>query len=339
MSVAHSFHAENWESGALTDAQSVTVYVVRVSDGVEVYGTAASPVALTRTSLGVYDLTSGVVFADATAYRSHYALLGVGETTPDTWTEDWNSGSPSALRSLVPAAWAYARVSQQVNALTDTMKAEIDRLLEAYTLAFEDACGRPLLRRVSEAVYFDPSDIDPEPGPLVLWRCWPVESIASVHLDLEHADAIDVVHDATTLLDPGDYRLLAPKTQPAPHEMIFRPGKRPDCAAPDAARAMKVVATFGYTPHDGTVGYTTPVGQHATPGPLAEALLRQVSIVWRRKDAIHQKTLAQSVPGGVGTSAFVAPRLVRSVREMIAPYATPEAALSLGTFEPGEENA
>lgn len=96
MSVAHSFHVENRVSGALTDATSVSVYVVRISDLVEVYGTAGAPIALTRTSLGVYDYTSGAVFADDTDHRSHYTLTPVGGSAI-AWTEDWDSGVAPSL--------------------------------------------------------------------------------------------------------------------------------------------------------------------------------------------------------------------------------------------------
>lgn len=341
MSVAHSFHVENLESGALTDAQSVTVYVRRVSDNVEVYGTAASPIALTRTSLGVYDLTSGAVFADATAYRSNYALTGVGEATPDTWSEDWDSGQPSGLASLAPLAFAYRRLALSPADLAQDQISELGRMLEGYTAAIENACGRPLLRRVGEAIFIDPEDIDPYPGPLTLERAWPIESVASVHLDAGAAEAIDAVYDATTLVDPADYRVWAPKggaAQPAPWGLLFRAGKRPDDAA--VARAMKVTLTFGYTPSDGGSGWSLPPGQFAVPAPITEALLRQVSIAWKRKEQAHQKSVAQSFQlGGGGTTSFVSSRLARSVRELIAPYATAEAALALGTFDPLEEDA
>ena len=341
MSVAHSFHVENRVSGTLADAQSVTVYVQRVSDSANIYGTPGSPIALTRTSLGTYDHTSAALFADATAYRSKYVLTPVGGANAIAWSEDWDSGQPSGLASLAPLAFAYRRLALSPADLAQDQISELGRMLEGYTAAIENACGRPLLRRVGEVIYVDPEDIDPYPGPLTLEGAWPIESVASVHLDTGASEAIDAVYDGTTLVDPADYRVWSPKggaLQPAPWGLLFRAGKRPDDAA--VARAMKVTLTFGYTPSDGGSGWSLPPGQFGVPAPITEALLRQVSIAWRRKEQAHQKSVAESFQlGGGGTTSFVSSRLARSVRELIAPYATAHAALALGTFDPSEEDA
>lgn len=343
---AHDFHVEHRVGappGVLTDAVSVSVYVVLVTaagaDGAAAYGSAGSPVALTRTSLGVYDHTSADLFSPG-LHRSKYTLTRVGGAVV-SWTEDWDSGQPSGLASLAPLAFAYRRLGVSPTELVQEQIDELGRMLEGYTSAIEHACGRPLLRRAGETIYVSPGDIDPMPGPLALERAWPIESVASVHLDTAAGDPFDVVHDATTLLDAGDYRVWAPAggaATPAPWGILFRPGKRPDDAA--VARAMKVVLTFGYTPHSGGSGYSTPPGQFAALAPLVEALLRQVSIAWKRKEEPHLKSKAQTVAGGgVGTTSFLSSRLARSVRELIAPYATADAACGLTLSDPLEEDA
>lgn len=345
MSVAHSFHVENRVSGALADAASVTVYVTAASGGANAYGTPGSPVALVRTATGLYDLTSpDGTFADATAYRSHYALTPAGGGGVSAWSEDWSSGSPAALKSLAPAAWAYERLDLVAGQLTADQLAEIDALLEGYTAAIESACGRPLLRRASEALYFGPDDPGVEfPLALEPRTAWPIETIDSIHIDFDHADPLDVVHDSTTLIDPVNYRLRAPARgigEPAPWSIEFRGAVHPALAPPDSQRAMRLVCTYGYTPSDGTDGWAPPAGQFAVPAPLATALLKQVAIVWQRRASLHQLSVAQSFPqGGGGQTAFVSTRLARSVRELISPWATGEAACALLADAIGEERA
>lgn len=88
---------------ALTSAK---VYVIRVSDLVEVYGTAAAKILIPQLSVGYHGLVSPAVFTGGIAYRSIYEITKTNGTIVRPESE-WIAQNPTAP-GAVSTIWTYA---------------------------------------------------------------------------------------------------------------------------------------------------------------------------------------------------------------------------------------
>jgi len=236
-------------------------------------------------------------------------------------------GSPAA--PIAPALVVAQRIgfAYSLDANNKESRA-LDRMCLTMAGRFEKAAGRIFARRAAVAITLDGCDFDAGETirvPLVA----PVESVQSLHIDTLHDDPVDVVFDATTLIDAADYRLIGPAESSGGAglwSIRLRSEKHP---AGYGAENIRVVVTGGYwtDPGDGTA---LPVGQTRMPHDLEEAAIMQTVLQWQRKDAIHLGGQAQQFAGGGGGQNTYTPTpLLRSVREVLSKYATATQALNL----------
>lgn len=337
MAVGRRFELDNVVDQVLVSADSATVWVERIADAQAIFGSAASPVAMAEGATGRYFVDAPAVFATGVPYRAHYAFTQV-DGQKSVRDDDFTIPAES-LESFAPRSWALQRLALSSEALPPNALEDLARMLVGYTRAIELACGRPLLRRVDEAVVFDGCDVRRGEA---LWFTmhWPVEAITSVHLDVVHEDPVEIVFDSTTVLAPDQYALRAPAVEAkgfGSYGLVFRAGSHP---LGRGEGNLRVVLTHGYeaAPEGSPVGWTPAPGRFGVPEPLSEALLKQVSIAWRRRGDAHQRSLGQSFQGGGGgTTTFTSTRLAASVKELIRPFATAEAAVALQFGEQGGE--
>jgi len=234
-------------------------------------------------------------------------------------------GPPPA--ALAPAAWIIGRVN--LDPVIQAGDADFDavaRAAVAWTGAFERACGRPLVRRVDQALVLDGEDLCNRTwGHLLrLEPLGPAESVASAHYD-PAATPIGATFDATTLIDPAAYGLV----MRAEERFAVLGFDRTAGVRASGCGNLRVQLTFGYAADDGTPGWTPPAGAAAVPADLAEALADQVAAAVKARRHDDHASASVNVQGQVGTTAYYTERMRRSVRERLLPYCTAEAALNL----------
>lgn len=242
--------------------------------------------------------------------------------------------TPGAIVGSPAAPIAHARRAAQrvgFSYLTDAGSApsrELDRVCLAIAGRFEKAAGRIFARRTAVAVTLSGCDHSSDEA-IVIPIVAPVESVVSLHIDTVAEDPVDVVFDATTLIDPADYRLIA-----APNDSVgagwwalrIRRSVNLGWSGEDNIR---LVVTGGYwtDPGDGTA---LPAGQVKMPEDLEEAALLQTALEWQRRSKIHiGQEAVQFAGGGGGQNAYTPTPLLRSVREVLAKYATANQAINL----------
>lgn len=237
-------------------------------------------------------------------------------------------GPPPAPALLAPQSALYARL--QLASGSAAEQAEALRVGAACAAMFEEACGRPLLRR--QHVELDAA-VDCEDGLQYAARrgAWlldldaalPVESVEAVLVDDDAASEFDVDFDAATTLSAGDYRVA---DVDGPVLLI-----RDSVALPpaEAGAAVRVRLTCGYEARSDEVGWAPTPGARPMPMDLEEAFLEQCSLVWRRRLTPHLRYEGKPTGAGSASAGFADAKLSPKAREVLARYATWACALNL----------
>lgn len=242
-------------------------------------------------------------------------------------------GPPPSPALLAPASAVLERL--QITAATPAEQGEALRLAASYTAAFEEAAGRPLLRRAGVDLDFA---VDCEGGVAYAARrgAWlidldfaaPVESVASVRLDDDAASAFDIDFDSAAALDASDYRLADADGQ----VLLIRDSVT--LPAPEAGAAVRVRLTCGYEARSDAQGWTPTQGARAMPADLEEAWLEQTALAWRRRSAPHLRYEGKPTGAGSATSGFAPSTLAPKAIEILRRYATWAHALALQSASP-----
>ena len=111
MAVTHRFQLIHTVEGVRTDVTLAEVYVTRVSDGVEVYGTAAARIPVPRVSAGYY-LLDGGAFTEGVAYKTWWRTTKTSGAIVQQERE-WTAQAASVAPGAVSTIWAYALWEEQ----------------------------------------------------------------------------------------------------------------------------------------------------------------------------------------------------------------------------------
>jgi hypothetical protein len=178
--------------------------------------------------------------------------------------------------------------------ITDTRDdASLLRAIVGLQDRFAQHCRR-LFERVAGAI-----ELIDGGGTWLFLKRYPVESIASVHVDSAQAFGADTLLTAAT-----DYRLNAARGYVA----YGTSGEK----WPAGVSNVRVVYTGGYVP----AGQTAASGQTAMPEDLRRCLFLQLGFEWR-----NRLTLGASSVSAQGVSVNLAPaKLLPEVEAGLAPY-------------------
>jgi hypothetical protein len=229
---------------------------------------------------------------------------------------------------LVPASEVFARLQ-----IADAKQAEKDealRMARAYTATFEEAIGRPILRRQGVDLDFAADD----EGGLeysARFRAWridmdfafPVEFVESVRIDSDATGVFDIDFDTADVIDAADYRALWLDG------LVLFINERVSLPPTEAGKAVRVRVTCGYEPRSDAPGWEPTVGARPMPPAIEEAYLEQLSLSWRRRNAPHLRYEGKPTGAGSASAGFAVSTLAPKVVEMLRPYATWQAALAL----------
>lgn len=165
--------------------------------------------------------------------------------------------------------------------------------LEGLQVKFESHCERDFLRSTSVTEYFD-GDVTS-----LLLRRYPVESIASIHID------VDQDWDDDNLLDSDDDYLL----QPNRGKIFYGRG---NTKWPEGRQHIRVVYTGGYV----AAGQAVGAGQTAMPDDLRRAMLLQAGFEWRNRLQLGRESVS-----GQGATVSLAPaELLPEVKAILSLY-------------------
>lgn len=231
---------------------------------------------------------------------------------------------------LVPASEIYARL--QIASSKQEEKDEALRMARAYTGAFEEAIGRPILRRVGVDLDFV-ADAPPPEGIAysARFRAWmidldlafPVESVESVRIDSDAATLFDVDFDTADTIDAADYRLaLTDSLTLFLNQSLALPPT-------EAGEAVRVRVTCGYEARSDAPGWEPTGGAWPMPPAIEEAYLEQLALSWKRRNTPHLRYEGKPTGAGSASAGFAVSTLAPKVVEMLRPYATWQAALAL----------
>ena len=131
---------------------------------------------------------------------------------------------------------------------------------------FEDYCHRKFLRSTSEVEIFDGDTTS------LFLRRYPVETIATVHID------VDQDWDADSLLTSDDYLLNA-----ARGALLYGRGT---CPWPEGNQHIRVAYTGGYV----AAGQAVGDGQTAMPDSLRRAFVMQMGFEWRNRTNLGKQS-------------------------------------------------
>jgi hypothetical protein len=150
--------------------------------------------------------------------------------------------------------------------------------------------NRTLLRGVDVEELFDGG------GRTILLGRWPVETIASVHVD------DDQEWDADSLLESTDYRLNKTRGR-----LVY--GSDGSVNWPDGVQNIRVVYTGGYV----AAGSTAGTGQTAMPDAIRRAFRLQAGYEWRNRTHLGQQSVSAQ-----GVNISLAPaKLLPEVEEIL----------------------
>lgn len=229
---------------------------------------------------------------------------------------------------LVPAGEVHLRL--QIASSKQEEKDEALRMARAYTSTFEEAIGRPILRRQGVDLDF----VCDEEGGLAYsarFRAWmidldfafPVEAVESVRIDSDAATLFEVDFNTADTIDVADYRLaLTDSLTLFLNQSVALPPT-------EAGEAVRVRVACGYEARSDAPGWEPTEGAWPMPPAIEEAYLEQLALAWKRRQTPHLATEGKPTGAGPATSSFNVASLSPKVREMLRPYATWQAALNL----------